>query len=65
MLYGAADVDVLLITGMRDEAPVATLSHLVPDCRLLEVCVKATKEGAAEAAGDDESGLPAAFVTEC
>lgn len=40
----AADVDVLLITGMRDEAPVAALSHLVPDCRLLEVRVKASKE---------------------
>ncbi|KAM5376336.1 hypothetical protein ACJZ2D_005558 [Fusarium nematophilum] len=44
VLRGAPDVDVLLITGMRDEAPVATLSHLVPDSRLLEVCVKATKE---------------------
>ncbi|KAK6815895.1 hypothetical protein RU639_008976 [Aspergillus parasiticus] len=40
----AADVDVLLITGMRDEAPVATFSHLVPDVRLLEVCVQAGEE---------------------
>lgn len=44
VLHGAADMDVLLITGMRDEAPVATLSHLVPNSRLLEVRVKATKE---------------------
>jgi hypothetical protein len=33
-------VDVLLITGIRDEAPVAAFSHLVPDSRLLEVNVK-------------------------
>ena len=39
VVYGAADADVLLITGMRDEAPVAALSHLVPDSRLLEVRV--------------------------
>ena len=44
VVYGAADVDVLLITGMRDEAPVATLGHLVPDSRLLEVCVEAPTE---------------------
>ncbi|EEU34844.1 uncharacterized protein NECHADRAFT_98112 [Fusarium vanettenii 77-13-4] len=43
-IYSAAGVDMLLITGMRDEAPVLTLSHLVPDCRLLEVRVKATEE---------------------
>ena len=44
MVYGAVDVDVLLITGMRDEAPVAALSHLVPDSRLLEVHVQASKQ---------------------
>jgi adenine phosphoribosyltransferase len=42
-VYGAVDTDVLLITGMRDDAPVATFSHLVPDSRLLEVCVEASK----------------------
>lgn len=41
---GAGDVDVLLITGMRDEAPVAAFSHLVPGSRLLDVRVKASKE---------------------
>lgn len=40
----AVDVNVLLITGMRDEAPVAALSHLVPNSRLLEVRVKAGEE---------------------
>ena len=44
VVYNAVDVDVLLITGMRDEAPVAALSHLVPYSRLLEVHVKASKE---------------------
>lgn len=44
VVYGAADVDVLLITGMRDEAPVAAFSHLVPDSRLFEVRVKASEE---------------------
>ncbi|ODM20085.1 hypothetical protein SI65_05071 [Aspergillus cristatus] len=44
VVYGAVDVDVLLITGMRDEAPVAALSHLVPYSRLLDVRVKANKE---------------------
>lgn len=41
---GAGDVDVLLITGMRDDAPVAAFSHLVPNSRLLDVRVKASKE---------------------
>jgi adenine phosphoribosyltransferase len=40
----AVDVNVLLITGMRDEAPVAALSHLVPDSRLLEVHVQASEQ---------------------
>ena len=44
VVYGAVDVDVLLITGMRDKAPVAALSHLVPDSRLLEIYVKASEE---------------------
>lgn len=44
VVYGAADVDVLLITGMRDEAPVAALSHLVPDSRLLEIRIKSSEE---------------------
>lgn len=40
----AADVDVLLITGMRDEAPLAAFSHLVPECRLIEVYVQASEQ---------------------
>ncbi|KAK9421797.1 putative Phosphomevalonate kinase [Seiridium unicorne] len=44
VVYGAVDADVLLITGMRDEAPVAALSHLVPHSRLIEVHIKTSKE---------------------
>ncbi|KAL7799941.1 hypothetical protein V8C37DRAFT_407432 [Trichoderma ceciliae] len=60
VVYGAPDVDVLLITGMRDEAPVAAFSHLVPDSRLLEVRVTDSQEtrrarrGCHE--GDDDRG---------
>jgi adenine phosphoribosyltransferase len=44
VVHRAEDVDVLLITGMRDEAPVATLSHLVPDSRLLELHIQASEQ---------------------
>jgi hypothetical protein len=37
-------MDILLIIGMRDEAPVAALLHLVPDSRLLKICIKASEE---------------------
>ncbi|EFX04755.1 6-hydroxy-d-nicotine oxidase [Grosmannia clavigera kw1407] len=43
VVQGAIDVDVLLVTGMRDDAPVAFLSHLVPYSRLIEVRVEAAK----------------------
>ncbi|KAK6217816.1 hypothetical protein LQW54_003104 [Pestalotiopsis sp. IQ-011] len=38
----AAPADVLLITGMRDDAPVTALSHLVPHSRLVDVRVEAS-----------------------
>ncbi|KAF5700345.1 adenine phosphoribosyltransferase [Fusarium mundagurra] len=40
----AADMDVLVITGMRDEAPTATLSHFVPNSRLLDIRVTASEK---------------------
>ncbi|KAF1970787.1 phosphoribosyl transferase domain protein [Bimuria novae-zelandiae CBS 107.79] len=43
VVHSSVNVDVLFITGMRDEAPVAAFSHLVPDRRLLEVHVQASK----------------------
>ncbi|KAF1934723.1 hypothetical protein EJ02DRAFT_507382 [Clathrospora elynae] len=43
MVHNAVGVDVLLITGIRDNAPVASFSHLVPECRLIEVNVCASE----------------------
>lgn len=40
----AAGADVLLITGMRDNAPVTNLSHLVPHSRLVDARVEARDE---------------------
>jgi len=40
----ASDVDVLLITGMRDNTPVSNLSHLVPGSRLIEVRIRASHQ---------------------
>lgn len=40
----AANVDVLIITGMRDEAPVAAFSHLIHESRMLDVRVLGSKE---------------------
>lgn len=58
----AMDIDVLLITGIRDEAPVATFSHLVPNSRLLEVNIQATKEtrrvrGGCQKSDDNDDGM--------
>ncbi|KAK0708676.1 phosphoribosyl transferase domain protein [Lasiosphaeris hirsuta] len=44
VVNGATDVDVLFVTGMRDEAPVAAFSHLLPGSRLLGVRVEASEE---------------------
>jgi adenine phosphoribosyltransferase len=42
VVHNAAHADVLLITGIRDDTPVATLSHLVPATRVIEVNVRAS-----------------------
>ncbi|KAL3428613.1 hypothetical protein BDV09DRAFT_201416 [Aspergillus tetrazonus] len=41
---GVVDTDVLFVTGMRDEAPVAVFSRLVPNTRLIEVNIAADEE---------------------
>ncbi|KAK3902148.1 hypothetical protein C8A05DRAFT_15745 [Staphylotrichum tortipilum] len=41
----AAGMDVLLITGMRDEAPVATFSALAPSSKLVQVRITRTPFG--------------------
>ncbi|KAI0967405.1 hypothetical protein F4678DRAFT_475349 [Xylaria arbuscula] len=43
-------VDVLFITGMREEAPVAVLSHLVPSSRLIDIRVQKIEKRLSSAA---------------
>ncbi|KAI1061056.1 hypothetical protein LB507_010162 [Fusarium sp. FIESC RH6] len=40
----SSDVDVLFITGLREEAPVSKLWHLVPNVRLVDVRIDADDE---------------------
>ncbi|KAI9654187.1 MAG: hypothetical protein M1821_006715 [Bathelium mastoideum] len=44
VVFSAADVGVLVITGMRDKAPVATFARVVPHSRVLEVHVRASEQ---------------------
>ncbi|KAH8730018.1 hypothetical protein GQ44DRAFT_723494 [Phaeosphaeriaceae sp. PMI808] len=44
VVHAATDIDVLLITGMRDEAPITALSHLVPKRRLLDIQIQASEQ---------------------
>ncbi|CAA9961370.1 6-hydroxy-D-nicotine oxidase [Pyrenophora teres f. maculata] len=54
----AADVDVLFITGMRDNAPVASFAHLVPESRLIEVRVEAKEHTRSDRGADtSKSGM--------
>jgi adenine phosphoribosyltransferase len=55
-VYDASDADVLLITGMRDAAPVASFGHLVPDSRLIEIRIQTSKEERQRRTGCSESG---------
>ncbi|CAJ0542969.1 Ff.00g003440.m01.CDS01 [Fusarium sp. VM40] len=55
----SADVDVLFITGMRDEAPVATFSPLIQDARLIDVYVEASPATRSLRRGRHESHGPA------
>ncbi|KAH7317071.1 phosphoribosyl transferase domain protein [Stachybotrys elegans] len=40
----AGDVDVLLVTGMRDEAPVTVFSQIFPESKMVDVHVVASEE---------------------
>ncbi|KAK0389979.1 hypothetical protein NLU13_3552 [Sarocladium strictum] len=72
-LFGAVGVDVLFITGMRDEAPMAAFSHLLPDSKLIEVRVQTSKltrhirRGRPGARGDDDNhkGESGGHSTDC
>lgn len=44
VVHEAMSVDVLFITGMRENAPLVTYSHLVPEHRLVEVRVQASQQ---------------------
>lgn len=44
VVHDSVGIDVLLITGMRDEAPVPIFSPLVADSRLIEVRIQSTLE---------------------
>ncbi|KAI1157601.1 phosphoribosyl transferase domain protein [Nemania serpens] len=56
VVCNAENVDVLFITGMREEAPVATLSHLVPASRLLDIQVEASEETRVRRGGQVDIG---------
>jgi adenine phosphoribosyltransferase len=70
VVHEARNVDVLLITGMRDHAPVATFSHLVPESRLIEVHIQATEQtrlmrGSSHSGiGDGDDQKPSSTVLE-
>ncbi|KAF2638796.1 hypothetical protein P280DRAFT_470838 [Massarina eburnea CBS 473.64] len=55
-VQGAGDVDVLFITGMRDQSPVTTYSHLVPGSRLIEVHVQTSESTRRVRKGYDNDG---------
>ncbi|KAK8136113.1 hypothetical protein PG984_004053 [Apiospora sp. TS-2023a] len=59
-VYEAAnlEVDVLLITGIEDEAPVATLSHLVSGSRVVEVRIQASREARDIRPAESNRGRP-------
>ncbi|KAM6519076.1 hypothetical protein FALCPG4_012725 [Fusarium falciforme] len=42
-MKNVVDVDVLMITGMRDEAPLVTFSPLFPDIKLIEIRVQTSQ----------------------
>ncbi|KAI8662182.1 Phosphomevalonate kinase [Fusarium sp. Ph1] len=42
-MKNVADVDVLMIIGMRDEAPLVTFSPLFPDIKLIEIRVQTSQ----------------------
>ncbi|KAH7311832.1 phosphoribosyl transferase domain protein [Rhexocercosporidium sp. MPI-PUGE-AT-0058] len=56
VVHDNTDVDVLFITGMRDEAPVAVFCHLVPNTKLVEVRVQVTSETRARRGSCDGDG---------
>jgi adenine phosphoribosyltransferase len=50
LVHVNAGVDVLFVTGMREQGPVAAVSHLVPGSRVMEIRIQTDDE---PAQGDD------------
>ncbi|KAL5335428.1 hypothetical protein BJX70DRAFT_390708 [Aspergillus crustosus] len=44
VVHNAPDVGVLFVTGMRDDAPVASFGHLVPKSKVVEVRVESSEQ---------------------
>ncbi|RTE79547.1 hypothetical protein BHE90_005940 [Fusarium euwallaceae] len=68
LMNNIVDVDVLIITGMREEAPLATYSPLFPDIKMIEVRVQTSKwirkiRRGCEDDGDDSEAKAAATFT--
>lgn len=66
----ASDADVLFITGIKDEAPIAAFAHLIPECRLIEVHVRTDEKirkdrrgGHMDSHGNNESASASAPST--
>ena len=57
IVHDSAETDVLLITGMREQAPLARYSDCVPHDRLLEVSVRAPKTTRQARRGDASTGV--------
>ncbi|TGO71539.1 hypothetical protein BELL_0561g00010 [Botrytis elliptica] len=55
----SGNLDVLFITGMRDEAPLTNFSHLVPDSRVLDVRVNASRMVLRARKGDHDEEIKA------
>jgi adenine phosphoribosyltransferase len=55
LVHDNAGVDVLFITGMREQGPVAAVSHLVPGSRVIEIRIQTDDEPAEQV---DHPGHP-------
>ncbi|KAF5879108.1 putative phosphoribosyl transferase domain protein [Botrytis fragariae] len=51
--------DVIFITGMRDEAPLTTFSHLVPESRVLDIRINASQMVIRDRKCDHRDGIKA------
>ncbi|RSL64775.1 hypothetical protein CEP54_004609 [Fusarium duplospermum] len=68
LVNNITDVDVLIITGMRDEAPLTTYSPLFPAIKMIEVriqtskCIRKIRRGCEDDGDDSEAKAAATFT---